>query len=381
MKSLLINACFVAGSILVALGIAEVGLRIWGFSYPTFLHVDPVTGHRHRPNVEGRYQDEGNATVRINSAGLRDMEHSLAKPANVVRIAILGDSYAEALQVPLEATFWKLLEAELSSHCERLRGKQVEVINFGVSGYGTAQELLALRDRVWPYQPDVVLLAFLSGNDIQDNSKALSGAYPRPYLDRKLRVDEGFLQSKTYRLKDSAPWRLMIAISDYSRVLQLFNMAKNRLAQPAVPVGRADELGLTDRIYLPPADDIWQEAWGVTETLILQIRREVESRGGRFFVATLSNGIQVHPDLSAREAYRKKLGATDLFYPDHRIDLLLKRTGIPHAILAPELAAAAQASNEYLHGFPNSVMGTGHWNELGHLYAASIIGPRLCEAL
>ena len=47
-----------------------------------------------------------------------------------------------------------------SSAVQRFPGKQVEVINFGVSGYGTAQELLTLRQKVWDFSPDIVVLAF-----------------------------------------------------------------------------------------------------------------------------------------------------------------------------------------------------------------------------
>ena len=48
-------------------------------------------------------------------------------------------------------------DLEKSDH---LQGRHVEVINFGVSGFGTTQELLTLEYKVWKYSPDVVLLAF-----------------------------------------------------------------------------------------------------------------------------------------------------------------------------------------------------------------------------
>ena len=51
-----------------------------------------------------------------------------------------GDSFAEALQVPMEDTFWAILEREIKE-CTAVAGREPEV-NFGVSGYGTAQELI-----------------------------------------------------------------------------------------------------------------------------------------------------------------------------------------------------------------------------------------------
>ena len=159
-------------SIIFALVIAEVGLRIAGYSNPYFYTFEEQTGWMHRPGVAGWYRKEGEAYVSVNSAGLRAREHAKQKGANTFRIAVLGDSFAEALQVPLEQTFWYLLEGKLAS-CPALSGRQVEVINFGVSNYGTAQEMLALRSRVWEYAPDLVVLAFTPVNDVRNNSRAL----------------------------------------------------------------------------------------------------------------------------------------------------------------------------------------------------------------
>jgi hypothetical protein len=39
----------------------------------------------------------------------------------------------------------------------------------------------------------------------------------------------------------------------------------------------------------------------------------------------------------------------------------------------------ADASGEYLHGFPNGKPGFGHWNERGHALAASLIAAGLCS--
>src|SRR2546423_4830587 len=149
-----VRALTVALSVLVGLLIFEVFLRAVGFTYPIFYQPDEVCGYALRPRMQGWYRKEGAAFVRINSEGLRDREHSKQKPPNTFRIAVLGDSYAEAFQVEQDAAFWSVLERRLND-CSVLEGRKVEVINFGVSGYGTAQELLTLRERVWDYSPDV----------------------------------------------------------------------------------------------------------------------------------------------------------------------------------------------------------------------------------
>ena len=159
-------------SLLLSLAIIEIALRITGYSYPEFYVADAQRGYALRPGLRGWYRKEGEAFVQINSDGLRDREHSKRKPANTIRIAVLGDSYTEAFQVNFENSFCALLERKLHE-CPALSGHEVEVINFGVSGYGTAQELITLRNQVWQYSPDIVLLAFTTNNDISDNVRGL----------------------------------------------------------------------------------------------------------------------------------------------------------------------------------------------------------------
>src|ERR1700741_3890996 len=133
--------------LLFGAGIAEIALRVYGYTYPEFYELDQTRGYGLRPGAEGLYRKEGRSYVRINSDGLRDQEHSLTKPANTLRIALIGDSYAEALPVPLEQSFWSIMKDKLVE-CDAASGKAIEVINFGVSGYGPAQVLRMLREKV-----------------------------------------------------------------------------------------------------------------------------------------------------------------------------------------------------------------------------------------
>src|SRR5205807_1051946 len=178
-------------SLLLSLAIIEIALRITGYSYPEFYVADAQRGYALRPGLRGWYRKEGEAFVQINSDGLRDREHSKRKPANTIRIAVLGDSYTEAFQVNFENSFCPLLEQKL----RECSGRNIEVINFGVSGYGTAQELITLRNQVWQYSPDIVLLAFTTNNDISDNVRGLKKTDDIPYFvlrDGKPIEDDSF---------------------------------------------------------------------------------------------------------------------------------------------------------------------------------------------
>lgn len=376
----------------LALLVAEAALRIAGVSYPNFYGPDPDRGWALRPGAHGRWRKEGDAEVRINRDGLRDEEHPAAKPAGELRIAILGDSCVESLQVPAEKTFWSLLEKELAS-CPAVSGRRVEALDFGVSGYGTAQELLTLRHRVWKYQPDLVLLAFYSGNDVRNNWRPLELDPARPYLiprpDGSLALDDSFRQTEGYRLRQTAAGRLVYWAFDHSRVMQLGKQAKSAAdgwigawkasrvkARPAGP-----ELGLDDAVYEPPADPEWKGAWAATEAILSATRDEAAAHQTPFAVVSLTTPMQVHPDPKVRKAFLKELGTGTLFYPDERLAAFGRREGIPVLALAPALQRLAGREQVFLHGFANTAPGEGHWNERGHAAAAGEMAGWVCRLL
>src|SRR5215213_11435548 len=99
--------------LLIGCLMTETALRIIGYSYPYFYNPDSNRGYSPRPNQEGWFWVENKNYVTINSEGLRDREHSKTKPADTVRIAVLGDSFAEAREVPMEQTFWSVMEQKL----------------------------------------------------------------------------------------------------------------------------------------------------------------------------------------------------------------------------------------------------------------------------
>jgi hypothetical protein len=382
-------------STLLALLIAEVALRIAGVSYPNFYGPDARRGWALLPGSEGWWIKEGRAWVRINRDGMRDGEHPVPKPAGEVRIAFLGDSCTESLQVPQEQTFWKLLEAQLAAQCPAVAGKKVASLDFGVSGYGTAQELLTLQDNVWKYQPDLVLLAFYTGNDVRNNWRPLELDGSRPYFvprsDGSLALDDSFKKTSGYRLRRTAPARVLYLVFNHVRLLQLGKQAKSALdgwigawKASTVEKGTAEhELGLDNAVYAAPdtAHPDWVSAWTATEAMLKAARDEAAAHKTPFGVVSLTTGMQVHPDPAVRREFMRKLGITGLFYPDERIAAFGQREGVPVLTLAPELQRRAEKEKVFFHGFPNTAPGEGHWNARGHAAAAAAMAGWVCQRL
>ena len=370
--------------------LTEVAFRFAQVSFDPQLYVGCVErGWTLRPGASGFVNSENRQYVRINSRGFHDRERQYSKSANTLRIAVLGNSWTEALQVPLEQNFTAFLEQDLNqSDC--FAGRRVEVLNFGVAGYSTGQELLILQQEVWKYGPDIVIVAFYAARDIANNTRELNNAAnpeQSPYFidaNGKLKLDDSFRSLPVLQETELFSQELRYGASQHSRVLQavgaLQRNVRLRMASSEVR-SRAAALGVDDleyEIYSPPARPDMQRAWYVTEQLLVAIRDEVKSHGAEFRIVTLATRPQVIPDSRKRKDLLRRIGVHDFSYADSRIDELGRREGIPVTNLAPSLADYAQTHQAYLNGFNQKNWGTGHWNAEGHRLAAEVIARDLC---
>lgn len=367
----------------VGLLLTEVILEGLG-AVPSFQAYSASRGWRLRAGATGWQSREGRAGVAINADGRRGPRVAPAKPPGTLRIAVLGDSFVEAIHVPYEDSVCAVLTRELDQRCAG--GARAEVLNFGVSGYGTAQELLTLREEVWRYAPDVVVLAVFTGNDLSDNSPLLdSGTYfngerCRPYF----RQQDGRLVLRT-AFAGEGLLPLYCRMNFEGRrlaVLRLLGTGAEVLVRHGERLTGSEgvpgvEPGLDDAIYAPPADDAWRDAWDVTERLIVTVAQEVATRRARFLAVTLSNPVQVHPDEAYRRRYLAAVNGSDIFYPDRRIEALGARHGFEVLSLAPAMQRLAERERVFFHGFTDTGLGVGHWNPRGHAFAGRAIAGAL----
>ena len=378
--------------LVIFVGVCELALRLAGFNSPIWFGPDEHLGWGMRPGVQGWYTKEGRAYVRVNHAGFRDVEHALEKPADTYRIAVIGDSVVEALQIDMRDAFWWRLQEELKG-CPALGGRKVEVMGFGVSGYGTGQQYLLLKNTAMRYAPDAVVLAF-AGNDVINNSPRLEQESERPFFVLQgdaLALDDSFRKRGPFVQRTSSLYEVYRASSDWLRLVQLVQAARNGvqvwrqagLAHAAAGATAVPGIEPTTKIELfaPPREAALEEAWTVTERLATLMHRYSARHDVRFSLVVLTHSAQVHPDAATRARLEQALGVGDLFYMERRLQALGWREGFPVIALAPELQKRATAENVYFHGFANFHMGWGHWNPGGHRAAAALIAPRLCAAL
>lgn len=109
-------------------------------------------------------------TVRINNLGFRDRETQLEK-SHAVRVVVIGDSFVYGWGVALEDTWVKDIERRL-----REGGRDIEILNLGVPGFGPSQYADTAEDVIPLLNPDIVLVGLLQGDDLRQTENAVENA-------------------------------------------------------------------------------------------------------------------------------------------------------------------------------------------------------------
>lgn len=163
----------------------------------------------HTPEVDVEY--------RINGEGLRaDHDYSFRKPGGTCRVAVFGDSFFMGYELDLKDTFTTQLEELL-----RARGWRVEVLNFSVSGFGTAEMLHTYEAYARRFDPDIVLFSW-HYSDVDDNVR--SGLF-------RLRSDKLETANPTY-IPGGAVQDLLLGSALYRFVAdnsQLYTLLRDRV--------------------------------------------------------------------------------------------------------------------------------------------------------
>jgi len=206
-------------SVLVTLIALEIALRLYGYNPPAYWRRGTDLALRPSLYPELKYELTPGASIRawgadikINSQGFRGPEPS-SDPATE-RVIVLGDSITFGNSLALEDTFPFQLQQLLVS-----QQRKVEVLNFGVGGYDTLQEVSLLEIRGLKYHPNLVVVAYCL-NDVGIASVS---------LDHIQRTQQ--MQSSHYRFLYGS--RLVQLISESVETIRTKNWEK-RMNDPAV---------------------------------------------------------------------------------------------------------------------------------------------------
>lgn len=339
---------------------AELVLR---FACPQPLdaaYVWPDGTLRHLPSFRYTYTRAGFSNeVRYNALGLRGPDPAPVKTPGTLRLAVLGDSFVEGKQVGEKEVFTAVLERLAAAE-----GRRLEVINAGVGGYGTADELLLWERAVAALRADLVLAAFFP-NDVRNNvertwfdlreGRVVQVAEPPRPRVRWLYEAQKFLVS-----------RLHLAYLVKNAALTLSGTAPDRRTEAAaVPHGKLVE---EEDVYLVDPPPRLARGWPLTFALLAELARRVEASGARYAVVLVPDRYQVDAALWRQHAERLGLdpAAFDLEQPQRRFAEWSSETGIPVIDLLPELRRRNR-DNSFYH------LLDAHWNAAGHQVAAEAL--------
>lgn len=287
---------------------------------------------------------------RANSQGWRDVEHALAKPPGHVRILFVGDSFTYGT-VALDALYTRRVEAKLHA----LGHGQVEVISIGVGGWGTDQELEAIRNEGLRYEPDLVIYQFCSNDTINlDPPPELHGDFSlgshKPFRfalqnDRLVRIDHASVEAA--RSAGSLSW-----LHAPLRLSALFRTLSDLLPEREVPVPVPDPStdrlagsGILARYGIVEMEKPWAlAAWRLLAALVVEMRAVASAHGVPLLVFSESGEPGMRRFLLERGEVVAEGGAdfvvfggrkleVDLQLPLRRLQGICERNGIP--LIAP----------------------------------------------
>lgn len=185
-RNALTNAALMFGSVLIVVLLSELVLFrfiLLPSDVPGNIYLDGLV--RLQPGNEGvwRVGDDVAGRFRINAQGWNSghAAYDARPPEGVRRIAIIGDSFVEALQVPFDASLAELLEASGQG--------RLQVYRFGVSGAPLSHYLHMARHVVRTYHPDMIVLVLVH-NDFDESFGQVPGRYTSSFLKFRMNGDQ-----------------------------------------------------------------------------------------------------------------------------------------------------------------------------------------------
>ena len=344
-----ISACVLA--LLVALTVAEVTVR---------LLPERVLGFTYKDGKFAPARQRERDTFR-NSLGRHDVEHELRKPPGVRRVLLLGDSYVAAGVVQVSEIPGQRMEHYLNAGSDQ----RYEVISLGKGAWGPRNELDVFQRVGKGFSPDIVVTLFLSFNDVENSSRALT------YRAYQHRQGQG----------SARPGRTRVAADDMPFFLCRWSVLNQLLSYRLAYFYRDKTVaGIPPSyyVYAKDEDQEWRAAWRTCEDVILQTKAAANAIGARYVVVAASTP---HGVWGAEEGLRRltaefpgmKELEWDLDQPDKRNERLSQDNDIPFLALEPLFRIETEKGRR-LH-FPIN----GHWNPEGNDLAGQLMAEVLLK--
>jgi len=357
----------------------EVGVRLFGpfllgdYNIHGFKSPHPVYGLFPRPYARTwNKTSEFAAYVELNARGLRGPDIAVPKPPGRRRIVVLGDSFTFGAQVPEAETAVAVLQRRMR---DELGDPTIEVVNAGVESWGTGHQHLFWQHDGQPLEPDLVILAFFVGNDVEDNTFAMDSHKNQPGRVHYTVDATGALVLRPVQVPELT--ERDVWATELRRRSELYSLVEVwphhlrdfwKVAEERGPSRKG--LSIFRREYSAGT----QQAWTVTEALIDDLRDRVEATGARFLVVGIPSPVQFYPDNREIWDLTGKDGERHLDWgrPSRELDTITARNGVDLLDLKPTFERSIAEGAPRLYFLPDN-----HWTTAGNALAADTIARRI----
>ena len=361
---------------LAVLTLGETAARMLTLVVPSFRSApfrqyDPRFGislipNKRVPHHRGCFQGE----VATNEWGMRDRNRTRENPDHHLRIALLGDSVIEGVHVKPDEVMNIRMEGLLNSKGYR----NAEVLNFGVEGIGTTQELMIYKERVRQFQPDIVVLLFVY-NDVMNNSSVIE---PKAYGIHTWYAPYYNLGPNGELVFVPVQRRVLGGLRAFFESHSVLVYYLERIwARVNFPLYTWEGVPVYFGVFGDPPDVEWRNAWLITEKLLVLLNETVSQDGPKFIVLVSPDFYGVDPNW--RQRMLKEFGRVPptfrLGNVENRLGDIARRNNIPLEGLGSYFESYRDEHNLQWPYF--SLSCDPHFSALGHEVIAEAIVEKL----
>lgn len=336
MKKLITSILKYTAAFVSALLILEIFFRLSEVFLPSIVYDDPKLGLLRKPNAQIFTINEGFGMGNVNEFGYLGPGYPKEKNENTLRVALIGASMVQGLELFDRNHFRKLLEDKLSS----VTGKKVEVLNFGRGGIDLRGIYTTYKYIAADFRPDINLIftgdaSFVAKDDKPGPDYTVSGD--------SLIIDHSFAETSQFKQRTKFKFLRLTSIGNLLKRGYEFY----QLGSPAQFV-----LGSLYKkpVYIlqnttPEEVKVKDSFFDINKAIINDFSRENKNRTKNIIIMTDR-------------------------YPEY-YDELIRNAGIPVLNLEKEFERRKKAG-ENLDFWKGSNM-QGHWNHHGHEAVAEFL--------
>jgi hypothetical protein len=340
MKAILFRfAAILISLTIVALG-AEVALRFFAPSLglvvnekSRFCRFDHELGWAPLENVTSVEQGY---LVHQNQFGLRGPDDvRLEKTSTRKRVLVLGDSYVWGVGASQEELFTT----------SEVYGPNDELINCGVSGYGTDQEYLFYLRTGQKFDVDQVVVAFTLYNEVENNLASKQYSYLKPYFT----LNNGELVLHNDHVRYSIVDNFF---RDLKRDCRVWNLAHDGFDGLIKALLRKPQKQLETDVVVSETD---RQGIELTLAILKKLKEAVEARHAEFYVIFIPYKPRVENHLPGNHPFAPLIAVG------------LSQMGMSYREPYPEFLKSAMA------GVDPFNVGDNHFNAAGHALFAKFL--------